>query len=149
MHIVIKFLTTSKFYITSKNQRPVTSPSGKVGGARFMVITLSKCKKKLRGPAGRACTWLPYTMLKPPLVVNVSRDRKAAPGHEGCATSVVQCFVPVGADSARELPDQDSWTLGECTKKLAKRSYLVVINVRIILTQPTCVTCCQRVSSKT
>ena len=50
MHIVIKFLTTSKFYITSKNQRPVTSPSGKVGGARFMVITLSKCKKKLRLP---------------------------------------------------------------------------------------------------
>ena len=52
MHIVIKFLTTSKFYITSKNQRPVTSPSGKVGGARlmrFMVITLSKCKQKLRG----------------------------------------------------------------------------------------------------
>ena len=55
MHIVIKFLTTSKFYITSKNQRPVTSPSGKVGGARltrFMVITLSKCKKKLRGQDG-------------------------------------------------------------------------------------------------
>ena len=55
MHIVITFLTTSKFYITSKNQRPVTSPSGKVGGARltrFMVITLSKCKKKLRWPEG-------------------------------------------------------------------------------------------------
>ena len=58
MHIVIKFLTTSKFYITSKNQRPVTSPSGKVGGARltrFMVITLSKCKKKLRYPAAIVC----------------------------------------------------------------------------------------------
>ena len=52
MHIVITFLKPSKFYITSKNQRPVRSTSGKVGGARlrpFMVIALSKCKKKLRG----------------------------------------------------------------------------------------------------
>ena len=50
MHIVITFLKPSKFYITSKNQRPVRSTSGKVGGARlrpFMVIALSKCKKKL------------------------------------------------------------------------------------------------------
>ena len=35
MHIVITFLKPSKFYITSKNQRPVTSTSGKVGGARL------------------------------------------------------------------------------------------------------------------
>ena len=51
MHIVITFLKPSKFDITSKNQRPVRSTSGKVGGARlrpFMVIALSKCKKKLR-----------------------------------------------------------------------------------------------------
>ena len=58
MDIVITFLKPSKFYInvdvSSKNQRPVTSTSGKVGGARmrrFMVITLSKCKKKLRALA--------------------------------------------------------------------------------------------------
>ena len=54
MHIVITFLKPSKFYITSKNQRPVRSTSGKVGGARlrpFMVIALSKCKKNLRRPA--------------------------------------------------------------------------------------------------
>ena len=51
MDIVITFLKPSKFDVSSKNQRPVTSTSGKVGGARlwrFMVITLSKCKKKLR-----------------------------------------------------------------------------------------------------
>ena len=57
MHIVITFLKPSKFYITSKNQRPVRSTSGKVGGARlrpFMVIALSKCKKKL--PAFAAVT---------------------------------------------------------------------------------------------
>ena len=52
MHIVITFLKPSKFYITSKNQRPVRRrTSGKVGGARlrpFIVIALSKCKKKLR-----------------------------------------------------------------------------------------------------
>ena len=27
-----------------------------------------------------------------------------------------------------KLPNQASWTLGECTKKLAKRSYLVIVN---------------------
>ena len=40
MDIVITFLEPSKFYIASKNQRPVTSTSGKVGGGRlrrFMV----------------------------------------------------------------------------------------------------------------
>ena len=61
MHIMITFLKPSKFYITSKNQRPVRSTSGKVGGARlrpFMVIALSKCKKKLRAPDA---TLLPHT----------------------------------------------------------------------------------------
>ena len=57
------------------------------------------------GPRAVSCTWLPYTMLKPPLVVNVSRDRKAAPGHEGCATSVVQCclyqLAPIAPESYR------------------------------------------------
>ena len=51
MHIVIKFLKPSKFYITSKNQRPVTSTSGKVGGARlrrFMVMSTIEVQKKLR-----------------------------------------------------------------------------------------------------
>ena len=59
MHIMITFLKPSKFYITSKNQRPVRSTSGKVGGARlrpFMVIALSKCKKKLRGQAYKDVT---------------------------------------------------------------------------------------------
>ena len=58
MDRVITFLKPSKFYITSTSRRrindlSVTSTSGKVGGARlrrFMVITLSKCKKKLRVP---------------------------------------------------------------------------------------------------
>ena len=52
MDIVITFLKPSKFFITSKNQRPVTSTSGKVGGARlrrFMVMSTIEVQKKLRG----------------------------------------------------------------------------------------------------
>ena len=65
MDIVITFLKPSKFYmynvdVSSKNQRPVTSTSGKVGGARlrrFMVITLSKCNKNYAGGTRRlTCT---------------------------------------------------------------------------------------------
>ena len=50
MDIVITFLKPSKFYITSKNQRPVTSTSGKVGGARlwrFMVMSTIEVQKKI------------------------------------------------------------------------------------------------------
>ena len=53
MHIVIKFLKPSKFYITSKNQRPVRSTSGKVGGARlrpFMVMYTIEVQKKITRP---------------------------------------------------------------------------------------------------
>ena len=56
MHIVIKFLKPSKFYITSKNQRPVTSTSGKVGGVRlrrFMVMSTIEVQFFLRGPASQ------------------------------------------------------------------------------------------------
>ena len=48
MDIVITFLKPSKFYTTSKNQRPVTSTSGKVGGARlrrFMVMSTIEVQK--------------------------------------------------------------------------------------------------------
>ena len=54
MDIVITFLKPSKFYITSKNQRPVTSTSGKVGGARlrrFMVMYTIEVQKKITLPA--------------------------------------------------------------------------------------------------
>ena len=48
MHIVITFLKPSKFYMTSKNQRPVTSTSGKVGGAR--VMSTIEVQKKIKRP---------------------------------------------------------------------------------------------------
>ena len=53
MDIVIAFLKPSKFYITSNNQRPVTSTSGKVGGARlrrFMVMSTIEVQKKITRP---------------------------------------------------------------------------------------------------
>ena len=59
MHIVITFLRPSKFYITSKNERPVTSTSDKVGGARltrFMVMSTIEVQTKLRGRAGERRT---------------------------------------------------------------------------------------------
>ena len=49
MDIVITFLKPSKFYITSKNQRPVTSTSGKVG-RRFMVMSTIEVQKKITRP---------------------------------------------------------------------------------------------------
>ena len=60
MDIVITFLKPSKFYITSKNQRPVTSTSGKVGGARlrrFMVMSTIEVQKKLRSRATMDDPW--------------------------------------------------------------------------------------------
>ena len=82
MDIVITFLkpSNSKFYITqmhnvdvsSKNQRHVTSTSGKVGGARlrrFMVITLSKCNKNYAARPGPSlhwhCDWVPGPRPRP------------------------------------------------------------------------------------
>ena len=56
MDIVITFLKPSNFYIvdvSSKNQRPVTSTSGKVGGARlrrFMVMSTIEVQKKITRP---------------------------------------------------------------------------------------------------
>ena len=36
--------------------------------------------------------------------------------------------IPPGSSIRMKLPNQASWTLGEGTKKLAKRSYLVIVN---------------------
>ena len=54
MHIVITFLTPSKFYITSKNQRPVTSTSGKSGRSEVDAVYANytiEVQKKIT-PAG-------------------------------------------------------------------------------------------------
>ena len=62
MHIVIKCLTPSTFYITSKNQRPVTSTSGKVEGARltrFMVMSTIEVQKKITHPGSETSVGLP------------------------------------------------------------------------------------------
>ena len=54
MHIVITFLTPSTFYITSKNQRPVTSTSGKSGRSEVDAVYANytiEVQKKITRPA--------------------------------------------------------------------------------------------------
>ena len=56
MHIVITFLTPSKFYITSKNQRPVTSTSGKSGRSEVDAVYANytiEVQKKITRPGYR------------------------------------------------------------------------------------------------
>ena len=53
MHIVITFLTPSTFYITSKNQRPVTSTSGKSGRSEVDAVYANytiEVQKKITHP---------------------------------------------------------------------------------------------------
>ena len=70
-------------------------------------------------------------MLKPQLVVDVPRERKALKDAQRLQynkSSHQLAPIAPGSSIRMKLPNQDNWTLGECTKKLAKRSYLVVVN---------------------
>ena len=70
-------------------------------------------------------------MLKPQLVVDVPRERKAMKDAQRLQynkSSHQLAPIAHGSSIRMKLPNQDSWTLGECTKKLAKRSYLVIVN---------------------
>ena len=49
-------------------------------------------------------------------------------GSTTCKSSHQLAPIAPGSSIRMKLPNQDSWTLGECTKKLAKRSYLVIVN---------------------
>ena len=64
------------------------------------------------------------TLLTPQLVVDIPRDRKAMQDVQR-----LQQLAPIapGISIRMKLLNQDSWTLGECTKKLAKRSHLVIV----------------------
>ena len=70
-------------------------------------------------------------MLKPRLVVDVPRDRNAMKDAQRLqydnSSHQLAPIAPVSS-TRMKLPNQDSWTLGECTKRLAKRSYLVNVN---------------------
>ena len=81
----------------------------------------------------RCRTSLPMqrTMLKPQLVVDVPRERKAMKDAQRLQynkSSHQLAPIAPGSSIRMKLPNQDTWTLGECTKKLAKRSYLVILN---------------------
>ena len=71
------------------------------------------------------------TMLKPQLVVDVPRERKAMKDAQRLQynkSSHQLAPIAPGSSIRMKLPNQDTWTLGECTNKLAKRSYLVIVN---------------------
>ena len=81
----------------------------------------------------RCRTSLPMqrTMLKPQLVVDVPRERKAMKDAQRLQynkSSHQLAPIAPGISIRMKLPNQDTWTLGECTQKLAKRSYLVIVN---------------------
>ena len=70
-------------------------------------------------------------MLKPQLVVDVPHDRKALKDAQRLQynkSSHQLAPIAPGSSIRIKLPNQDSWTLEECTKKLAKRSYVVLVN---------------------
>ena len=84
----------------------------------------------------RCRTSLPMqrTMLKPQLVVDVPHDRKALKDAQRLQynkSSHQLAPIAPGSSIRMKLPNQDSWVHGECTKKLAKRSYLVIVNGQI------------------
>ena len=71
------------------------------------------------------------TMLKPQLVVDVPHDRKAMKDAQRLQynkSSHQLAPIAPGSSNRMKLPNQDSWTLEECTTKLAKRSDLVIVN---------------------
>ena len=81
----------------------------------------------------RCRTSLPMqrTMLKPQLVVDVPHDRKALKDAQRLPynkSSHQLAPIAPGSSIRMKLPNQDSWTLGECTKKLAERSYSVIVD---------------------
>ena len=74
------------------------------------------------------------TMSKPQLEVDVPRHRKAMNDAQRLQyNKSSHQLAPIAPDSSIriKLPNQDSWTIGECTQTLAKCSYLVVVNVQI------------------
>ena len=73
-------------------------------------------------------------MLKPKLVVDLPRDRKAAKDAQRLQynkSSNQLAPIAPGSSIRMKLLNLDNWTLGDCTQKLAKRSYLVIVNGRM------------------
>ena len=83
---------------------------------------------------GRRCrTFLPIqrAMLSPQLAADVSRDRKKSKNAQSVQyNKSAHNLTPIAPGSAirMKLPSQDTWTLGECSKKLSNRSYLVLVD---------------------
>ena len=82
---------------------------------------------------GRRCrTLLPIqrSRLIPKLATDVYRDKKIAKNAQIAQyNKSAHHLNPLAPGDAirMKLPGQDTWTLGECTKKLSKRSYVVLV----------------------
>ena len=82
---------------------------------------------------GRRCrTLLPIqrSRLIPKLANDVYRDKKIAKNAQIAQyNKSAHHLNPLAPGDAirKKLPGQDTWTLGECTKKLSKRSYVVLV----------------------
>ena len=82
---------------------------------------------------GRRCrTLLPIqrSRLIPKLATDVYRDKKIAKKAQIAQyNKSAHHLNPLAPGDAirMKLPGQDTWTLGECTKKLSKRSYVVLV----------------------
>ena len=105
--IMITFLKPSKFYITSKNQRPVTSTSGKVGGARlrrFMVMYTIEVQKKITlAVRQRRMRYLGHVLRMPP--DRIVRRALVALVKGGTCYPEGSLFDDCGVASLRELVD--------------------------------------------
>ena len=69
-------------------------------------------------------------MVKPHLVVDVSRDRKVMKDGQRMQykSSHQLASIAPGRSIRMKLLNKDSWMLGECKNKTTKRSYLVLVN---------------------
>ena len=83
---------------------------------------------------GRRCRMffpIQRAMLSPQLAADVSRDRKKSKNAQSVQhNKSAHNLTPIAPGSAirMKLPSQDTWMLGECSKKLSNRSYLVLVD---------------------
>ena len=70
----------------------------------------------------------------PNVTFDATRDRKAMKDAQRLQynkSSHQLAPIAPGSSIHMKLLNQDNWTLGDCTQKLAKRSYLVIVNGRM------------------
>ena len=88
------------------------------GCSAYQALLLFSCRCGTSLPMQR-------TMLKPQLVVDVSRNRKVTMQYK---SSHQLAPIAPGRSIRTTLPNKDSWILGECKTKLPNVRILVLVN---------------------